>query len=141
MRGPNPQQRFTNLGVITVPYGGKTKEEAVHPAIDVANNIGTPIPATVDGVVTKVDGGHVQGENNFGNSVTIKDADGNSHEFHHLANIGAKQGQRVNRGQQVATMGNTGATYSQSGNGDGTHLDYRIVDAYGRSKDPTPYLS
>lgn len=140
MRGPNPNQKFKNLGVLTVPYGGKTAEEPVHPGVDFANTMGTPIPATADGVVTKADGGHVQGENNFGNTVEIRDADGNTHQFHHLQNIGVKPGQQVQRGQPVATMGNTGASYSASGQGDGTHLDYRIVDAYNRYKNPMPYI-
>lgn len=143
MRGPNPVKKFKNLGlgVMTVPFGGKTREEAVHPGVDFANNMGTPIPATVDGVVTQAEGGHAQGENNFGNSVIIKDVNGDSHEFHHLQKIGVKPGQQVRKGQTVATMGNTGATYSPSGQGDGTHLDYRIVSAYGRYKNPMTYLN
>lgn len=140
MRGPNPQNKFKNLGVLTVPYGGKTAEEAVHPGVDFANDIGTPIPATTDGQVVKAEGGHTQGENNFGNTVEIKDQDGNVHQFHHLQNIAVNPGQIVKRGENVATMGNSGATYSESGQGDGVHLDYRIVDAYSRYKNPMPYL-
>lgn len=140
MRGPSPQSIYKNLGVLTVPFGGKTAEEAVHPGVDFANNMGTPIPTTVDGVVTKAEGGHVQGENNFGNTVEIRDANGDTHQYHHLQNIGVQPGQQVQKGQDVATMGNTGATYSQSGKGDGTHLDYRIVSAYGRYKNPMNYL-
>lgn len=142
MRGPSPQGRFKNLGlgVLTVPYGGKTAEEAVHPGVDFANDKGTPIPATVDGQVVKAEGGHVQGENNFGNTVEIKDSEGNTHQFHHLQNIGVKPGQQVAKGQQVATMGNSGATYSPSGQGDGTHLDYRIVSAYGKYVNPMTYI-
>lgn len=142
MRGPNPNIRFKNvLGNLTVPFGGKTKQEDFHPGVDYANEMGTPIPATVNGVVTKAEGGHQQGDNNFGNTVEIKDQNGDTHQFHHLQNISVKPGQQVGKGQPVATMGNTGATYSQSGKGDGTHLDYRIVTAYGKYKDPTPYLN
>lgn len=142
MRGPGPQNRFRTLGIgkLTVPYGGSTAEEPVHPGVDFANQMGTPIHAPVDGVVTQADGGHAQGENNFGNSVTIKDANGDSHEFHHLQNIGVKPGQQVMKGQPIMTMGNTGATYSPSGQGDGTHLDYRIVTAYGKYKNPMTYV-
>lgn len=140
MRGTNPLQKFKNLGVMTVPYGGPTRQEAQHPGVDFANEMGTPIPASVDGVVTKAEGGHVQGENNFGNSVYIKDSNGDEHQYHHLQNIGVHPGQQVRKGQNVATMGNTGATYSQSGKGDGTHLDYRIVSAYGQYKNPMTYL-
>ena len=94
----------------------------------------------VDGEVIRAEGGHVQGENNFGNTVEIKDAEGNLHQFHHLQNIGVKPGQRVQKGQQVATLGNSGATYSKSGEGDGANLDYRIVSAYGKYRNPMVYL-
>ncbi len=140
MRGTNPNKVFKNLGVLTVPYGGKTLEEDVHPGVDYANEKGTPIPATVDGVVKKAEGGHVQGENNFGNTVEIQDRNGDVHQFHHLEKLMVRPGQQVKRGQGVATMGNSGATYSASGKGDGTHLDYRIVTAYGKYKDPRPYI-
>lgn len=141
MRGPNPQGRFKNLGVLTVGYGDQTAEEQVHPGVDFANEMGTPIPATVDGTVIKAEGGHAQGENNFGNTVEIKDTNGDTHQYHHLQQIGVKAGQMVRKGQIVATMGNTGATYSPSGKGDGTHLDYRIVSAYGQYKNPMTYLN
>lgn len=140
MRGPNPNRVFKNLGVLTVPYGGKTLEEPVHPGVDFANDKGTPIPATIDGVVKKAEGGHVQGENNYGNTVEVQAPNGDVHQFHHLEKIMVKPGQRVKRGQEVATMGNSGATYSASGKGDGTHIDIRIVDAYGKYKNPMPYL-
>lgn len=140
MRGPNPLNRFKNLGVMTVPFGGKTAEEQFHPGVDFANDIGTPIPAMVDGTVVEANDGHVQGENNFGNSVTVRDANGDNHQYHHLQQIGVKLGQMVRKGQNVATMGNSGATYSPSGKGDGTHLDYRIISAYGRYKNPMTYL-
>jgi murein DD-endopeptidase MepM/ murein hydrolase activator NlpD len=136
MRGSNPLNKFRNLGVVTVPYGGQTREEGFHPGVDVANEIGTPIPAVAGGVVTGVDDGHTQGENNFGNTVEIKDANGDVHQYHHLQGINTRPGQMVRPGQQIATMGNTGSTYSESGKGDGAHLDYRIVTAYGRYRNP-----
>lgn len=139
-RGPDPSTRFKNLGVVTTPYGGKTRYEDDHPAVDIANVKGTPIPATTHGYVEKVDSGHKPGENNFGNSVTIRDAAGNRHQYNHLLNISVRPGQLVRKGHQVGTMGNTGSAYSPSGKGDGTHLDYRIVSAYGKRKNPMTYL-
>jgi len=142
MKPIRPRERFKTIGLgnITVPFGGKTKQEAFHPAIDIANKIGTPISTATDGVVSKVDNGHVQGENNYGNTVEIKDREGNVHQFHHLHKIGVKPGQQVQKGQKVASLGNTGATYSKSGMGDGANLDYRIVDAYGKYKNPEQYI-
>lgn len=139
-RGPNPSNRFKNLGTVTVHWGGKTRDESFHPAVDVANKLGTPIPATTHGVIEHVDDGHKQGEQNFGNSVILKDAAGNRHQYNHLHKISVRPGQLVRKGQNIGTMGNSGATYSPSGKGDGTHLDYRIVSAYGKYKNPMTYL-
>ena len=139
MRGPNPLEKFKNLGAVTVPYGGQTDQEDFHPGVDVAAPEGTPIPAMAGGVVTKADDGHTQGENNFGNTLEIKDQNGNLHQYHHLQGINAQPGQQVQEGQQVATLGNSGATYSPSG-GDSSNLDFRIVSAYGKYMNPMTYL-
>ena len=139
MRGPNPQSQFKNLGVVTVPFGGKTEQEAFHPGVDIANESGTPVPALADGVVSKVDGGHAPGENNFGNTVELKDLQGNTHQFHHLQDIMVKPGQQVKKSQPVATMGASGATYSPSGK-DPSNLDVRIVTAYGKYLNPMTFL-
>ena len=139
MRKPGPADKFINLGKITTPYGAKTRYEGKHPGIDVANAKGTPIPSTVDGVVTNAISDRKPGENNFGNSVTLKDKAGNSHQFNHLQNVSAIVNQRVRNGQQIGTMGDSGSAYSPTGS-DATHLDYRIVDAYGKYKNPTSLI-
>lgn len=138
------QKTFKNLaslGKITTGFGGQTRYESFHPAVDIASEKGTPIPTPVNGVVTSVQNGKKQGDNGFGNFVTIKDADGNTHQFNHLQQPMVVKGQNVQGGKDyVGTMGNTGSVYSPSGQGDGTHLDYRIVSAYGRYKNPMTYL-
>lgn len=141
MRGPNPQKIFKNLGNLTLPFGAPTpgSKEPVHMGVDFANSEGTPIPAFAGGTITKAEGGHIQGEQNFGNNIEITDMDGNKHKYNHLQNIGVKPGQQVQKGQQVATMGRTGAVNSPSGN-DPSHLDYRIVSAFGQYKNPMVYL-
>lgn len=138
-----PTKRYKNItkiGVITVPYGGQTTQEDFHPAIDIANKTGTKIPAFRDGIVVKSENGHVQGENNFGNTAWIKDREGNIHQYNHLNRSFVVPGQQVKRGQEIAEMGATGAVYSPSG-GDATNLDYRIVNAYGKYKNPMLYLN
>lgn len=139
MRGINPNQRFVRLGKLTTGFGDKTEQEESHGGVDIANASGTPIHAPVDGVVTATDDGHVQGENNYGNTLELKDAEGNTHQFHHLQNIMAKPGQQVKKGVPVATLGSSGATYSPSG-GDSSNLDYRIVTAYGKYINPLTYV-
>lgn len=140
MRGFNPNKKFTNLGAITVPYGGQTEQEEKHPGIDIAAESGTPIHAPVDGVVVGVDNSHTGIDNSFGNTLELKDASGRTHQFHHLQNILAKPGQQVKKGQPVAKIGATGAVYSPSGS-DPASLDYRIVDAFSRYINPAPYIN
>lgn len=131
-------KKYNNLrlpGNLTTNFGGTTKGEGFHPGIDVANKEGTPIPSFADGVVTGV------GPKNdgMGNVVTLKDSEGNIHQYGHLKSALVKPGERVKKGQPIAQMGKTGNVYSPSG-GDPTHLDLRIANAYGKWKNPLTYL-
>lgn len=143
MKPLRPTKRFPNmaskLGVITTPFGASTAQEKFHPGVDIANVKGTPIPTTTDGVVIGADYGHVKGENNWGNVVKIRDKNGNIHQYSHLGNGYVRPGDTVKRGQIIAPMSDTGATYSPSG-GPSDNLDYRIVSAYGKYKSPLTYL-
>lgn len=142
-RAIRPKQLFpslTKLGVITTPYGGGTTQEPVSPGVDIANKIGTPIPSTTKGTVTEVSYGHAPKENNYGNYVIVTDPQGNKHRYSHLHKGYVQVGQKVNAGQKIGELGNTGATYSASGKGDGANLDYRIVSAYGKYVNPMTYL-
>lgn len=130
--------KYNNLrapGVITTPFGGQTKDEGYHPGVDFANKSGTPIPAFADGVITGV-GKRTDG---FGNVVTLKDNEGNVHQYGHLQNALVKPGKRVKKGQPIAQMGKSGNSYSPTG-GDPSHLDLRIANAYGKWKNPLTYL-
>lgn len=135
-----PQGLTTKIGKITTPFGGQTQQEGWHPGIDIANSKGTPIPAFAGGRVLQTINNRAPGENNFGNTVVVQDKNGLKHRYSHLAKVAVKPGQEVADGQQIGAMGDSGATYSPSG-GDSSNLDYRIVDAFGRFKDPTPYVT
>lgn len=136
----NLNTNFKGLGSLTTGFGDTTRYEKFHPAIDIANKIGTPIPAFTPGTVVSVSTGKKQGDKGYGNSVIVVDADGNKHRYSHLHKVFVKVGQKVGSGQQLATMGNTGSTYSPSGKGTGSHLDYRIVDAYNKAVNPYDLL-
>lgn len=132
-------KKFTNLGNITTPFGARTEQEAFHPGIDVANRKGTSIPAFVGGRILQTIRGIKPGENNFGNSIILKDKNGNIHRYSHLNSVNVKPGETVRDGQQnIATMGDSGAAYSPTG-GDASNLDYRIVDAFGRFLNPQAF--
>lgn len=134
------QQKFPNLGRVTVPFGGKTAYENFHPALDVANVKGTPVPATGTGVIEQTVAGKQQGDSGYGNLVSIRTPNGDKHQLGHMENVNVRPGQKVQAGQLVGTMGNSGSAYSPSGRGDGTHLDVRITNAYGKYKNPYTYM-
>ncbi|MFA7662632.1 MAG: peptidoglycan DD-metalloendopeptidase family protein [Patescibacteria group bacterium] len=140
-QGGSPIGKLTSLGKLTTEYGTPTRYEKFHPGIDIANVKGTSIPSVTSGIITKVITGKRHGDKGFGNQVIITDADGNKHQYSHLDTVLAKEGQSVSPGQVVATMGDTGSTYSPSGQGTGTHLDYRIVSAYNKYINPYTYSS
>lgn len=74
---------------------------------------GTPVVAMLGGTVTKVGNGGAGG-----NTVTIKGDDGNEYYYAHLEGAAmVKQGQRVERGQQLGGVGDSG-----NAKGTGTHL-------------------
>jgi murein DD-endopeptidase MepM/ murein hydrolase activator NlpD len=131
---------LTSLGNKTTDFGGKTKYEKFHPGIDIANAKGTPIKSTIDGVVVGIKSGLKKGDQGYGNQIMIKDKDGNTHTYSHLNTINAKIGERVLAGQAIATMGDSGSTYSLN-NGDSSHLDYRITDAYNKYINPYQYFN
>jgi len=138
--GPAPMPgNFSNLGKMTVPYGGSTRYEKMHPGVDIANAIGTPIGAFAGGTVSQVVGGKKQGDKGFGNYVVVTDPQGGKHRYSHLAQSFVKVGTPIKKGQTIGFMGNTGQTYSESG-GDSSHLDYRIKDAFSKYQNPFTYL-
>lgn len=132
--------KYKNLGVVTTPFGAKTRQEGFHPGVDIASRKGTPVPAFSSGTVVGTDYGHQKGENNFGNSVLVRDPGGNTHRYSHLHQGYVSIGQPVRKGQPIGTFGDSGATYSPSG-GDSTNLDYRIVAKNGQYKNPMTYLN
>jgi len=127
------------LGTTTVPYGGSTRYEKFHPGVDVAAPIGKPIPSFTPGKVTQVKTGQKQGSPGYGNYVIVTDPYGAQHRYSHLHQSFVKVGQDIPAGGTLGTMGNTGQTYSEHG-GTGSHLDYRILNAYKKYVNPYVYL-
>ncbi len=98
-----------------------------HAGIDVSAPAGTPIVAPAGGVVVRV-----AREGGYGNILEIDHGNGILTRYAHCARIVARRGQRVERGQLIATVGNTGLSV-------GPHLHYEIhVD--GKPVDPLTYV-
>lgn len=87
-----------------------------HKAIDIANRSGGPILASDAGVVTVA--GWVDGYG-YGNRVMIDHGNGYVTLYAHLSVVQVQVGQRVNRGDVIGQMGNTGRST-------GTHLHFEI---------------
>ena len=115
-------------GVVSSPYGLRWGGSDFHPGIDIANDMGTPIRATADGVVS------VAGWNSggYGNMVDINHGNGVMTRYGHASYVVVSAGQQVRRGQIIAYMGSTGFST-------GPHVHYE-VRINGQAVDPSGYL-
>jgi murein DD-endopeptidase MepM/ murein hydrolase activator NlpD len=98
-----------------------------HSGIDFASEIGSPIYATADGIVesTKYSGG-------YGNCVIIDHGFGYKTLYGHCRDFVAKPGQKVVRGDKIATVGMTGTT-------SGPHVHYEVL-IKGQHVNPASYF-
>lgn len=100
-----------------------------HKAIDIANKSGGSILAADAGVVTVAGWPDSSG---YGNRVIIDHGNGFVTLYAHMSVIQVKAGQRVNRGDVLGQMGNTGRST-------GTHLHFEIRQG-GALLNPQSYL-
>jgi len=112
-------------GRVTSLFGEK-RATHIHMGLDIANEIGTFINATMDGVVIFADR-----DGGFGNKIIIENKQ-YSTVYAHLDMIFVEVGDEVTKGDIIATMGNTG--YST-----GPHLHYEVL-FNGVNQDPFNYL-
>lgn len=115
----------SSFGVRSDPFRGGA---AMHPGIDLAGAVGTPIYATADGTVVRA-GWNSGG---YGNLVEIGHGRGITTRFGHLSGITVRDGEKVNRGQLIGRMGSTGRST-------GSHLHYEVrID--GKAVNPIPFM-
>ena len=118
-------------GWITSAFGKRTSpftgEPAIHKGLDVAAPIGTPIFSPADGVV--LFSGQRTG---FGNYILIAHGVGIITGYGHNAQNLVSAGQVLHRGDQVATVG-------QTGRATGPHLHYEVL-LNGRTVDPAKFI-
>ena len=101
-----------------------------HGGIDIEGNVGDPVVAVAGGtVVVRPNNGAA------GNTVHVRHDDGTLTKYFHLDEFSVRNGQRVEAGQQIGTMGRSGNTPAQ---GD-THLHFEMWRD-GRQVDPLPHL-
>ena len=115
-------------GEVSSPYGLRWGGSDFHPGMDIANDMGTPIVATADGIVT------VAGWNSggYGNMVDIDHGNGLMTRYGHASQVVVTAGQHVRKGQLIAYMGSTGFST-------GPHVHYE-VHVNGQTVNPVGYL-
>ena len=112
-------------GRISSPFGPRWGSH--HDGKDYAVPIGTPVKAAGGGRVV-----YVGWSSGYGNTVIIQHQQGMRTLYAHLNSFNVSSGQRVNRGQVIASSGNTGRST-------GPHLHFE-VRVNGRPVDPAGYL-
>ena len=114
-------------GYVSSPYGLRFGGTEFHQGIDIAAEMGTPIVAAADGVVTAAgwNGG-------YGNMVDIDHGSGVVTRYGHASAVAVTVGQQVRRGQVIAYVGSTGRST-------GPHLHYE-VRVGGQPVNPAAYL-
>ncbi len=112
---PLPADRF----VLTASFGQRlnpfTQRLEPHAGVDLTSLEGTPVYATADGTVIFADRFPPGSNGNWwrlGNLVAIRHGDLFLTLYGHCAELLVKRGQRVRRGEQIATVGKTGWTPS-----------------------------
>lgn len=125
---PNMPSIWPTTGVVTSPYGLRWGGSDFHPGMDIANDLGTPIVATADGVVEYA-GWNSGG---YGNMVDINHGNGIMTRYGHASQVVVSAGQSVKRGQVIAYMGSTGFST-------GPHVHYE-VHVNGQRVNPISYL-
>ena len=120
-------------GRITSGFGRRSdpfnNRPSFHAGIDFKGRVGQKIKATADGIVTISS----YDKNGFGNFVILRHGNGYETVFGHMSKRLVKQGERIQRGQLIGLMGNTGRST-------GPHLHYEV--RYNRKPiNPKKYLS
>ncbi|MBI4379677.1 MAG: M23 family metallopeptidase [candidate division NC10 bacterium] len=118
-------------GWLTAGFGHRrspfTGQRQMHEGVDISNSVGTSIVAPAEGIVSYA--GPLGG---FGNVVSIDHGHKISTFYAHLQRHKVSRGQRVKRGDVIASLGTTGRVT-------GPHLHYEI-QVGGAAVDPSKYV-
>lgn len=113
------------VGTITSSYGWR--QSGFHHGLDIAGDKGDPIRAAYPGVV--VFSGY---KPVYGKMVIIKHADGRETVYAHADSLRVREGQKVKKGQIIATVGTTGRTT-------GPHVHFEVRED-GKTLNPLKFL-
>ena len=123
---------FPTRGLVTSGFTRSRMHPILHRArphegLDIVAPRGTPIHSSANGVVT------FAGRNSgYGNVVEISHGYGMKTRYAHMSTIDVRPGQRVQRGEQIGRVGNTGLSVSP-------HLHYEVL-VNGQPQNPALYI-
>ena len=126
---PNSSRVSTIYGVRRY-YNGVFAQDYYHKGVDYAGGYGSPIVAPAAGKVVLV-GKEAAGFHVHGNVVGIDHGQGVLSIFMHMRDIETKEGDFVQSGQRIGTVGSTGAST-------GPHLHWGLY-LHGVAVDPVPW--
>src|SRR3989338_822798 len=111
-RGWPAAGRLTSkFGERVSPFHGQMQ---FHTGVDIANDKGTPVLATGDGIVS-----YAGWESGYGQLIVIDHGFGYTTPYGHNSKILVREKERVKRGQNIATMGSSGSST-------GNHSHYEV---------------
>lgn len=118
-------------GLVSSAFGYRrdpiTGQRAFHSGVDISAPPGKPVKATAAGIVTRT-----ERSGGLGRAVFVAHGYGIVSVYGHLSRVEVTPGQRIDRGQIVGLVGNTGRAT-------GYHLHYEVqVD--GKSVNPLAYM-
>jgi len=104
------------------------KIKIFHSGMDFSAPVGTPIYATGDGLVEKIE----YSSYGYGNNITLDNGFGYETRYAHMSTFNVKRGEKVKRGNVIGYVGNTGTST-------GPHIHYE-VHKNGKAVDPKYYF-
>lgn len=122
---------LASRGVISSRFGPRrlvVRGSTFHTGLDVAVAIGTPILASQTGVVSRAGWG-----GSYGYVVFVDHGEGRQTRYAHMSQIAVHVGERVQQGDQLGRVGNTGFST-------GPHLHFEIRMG-GYAVDPLDYVT
>jgi Peptidase family M23 len=122
--GPEFIMPFANGRITSLFNQGR-----VHPAIDLAGRLGSPVLATTSRQKVVFAGPR----GGYGNAVITVDDFGRTHLYGHLQRITSRVGQRLSQGDQLGHLGSTGHST-------GPHVHYEVRNSKGTHINPVTLL-
>jgi murein DD-endopeptidase MepM/ murein hydrolase activator NlpD len=124
----------TNLDLLVSGFGIRInpfhKGKYKHPGIDFAAARGTEVYASAPGQVIDINKSDLQA--GYGNSIDIDHGHGFITRYAHLEEIVVRQGQKINKGMKIGTVGNSGGSIAP-------HLHYEVIHD-DENVDPLNYM-